>query len=134
MGNIILMVYLGDRVAPEIQNSELNSPRLFFRNPQEREHKMSFEPVPKVAKRHGVSPEQIHSVRLKGEIPEWMEKRGTRWVVDETNTSFKVFLQSKIRRAMNTKQGIKKKKKKKEIERQGLELLGEEETRRLQEL
>lgn len=90
--------------------------------------------VADAARKFGVKSSQIHSVRLQGTIPDWMEKRQNKWLVDDESRDLFFFLKSKSRKARAGKQGSLKRKRKKKLKESKELSLSMEETERLQEI
>lgn len=90
--------------------------------------------VKRAAEKYGLNSDLIHSARHSGEIPEWMEKRGTRWFVDDELNSFQLFIKSKIKHSSAAKRGHKNHDRNQEMEKSKDKVLSLTETERLQEL
>jgi hypothetical protein len=95
---------------------------------------MAMIEVVKAAKNHGVRTSQIHSARLDGNVPRWMEKRGVNWYVDDKDNDFILFLKSKIKKSNIVTFGKARAKRKQEIGSTELSILSMDETQKLQEL
>jgi hypothetical protein len=95
---------------------------------------MAFVEVSRAAKNQGIRSQQVHSVRLKGTVPKWMEKRGKKWFVDETDIGFLLYLKSKVKKSVQVTRGVVRARRKATIVNGATEVLSSPETQRLQEL
>lgn len=95
---------------------------------------MAWMDVAKAAKKHNVLTNQIHSVRNSGIVPEWMEKRGIKWFVDDKHPGFVLHLKSKVKKAIAARVGHAKIKRKESMDKSEVDILSSPETLRLQEL
>lgn len=95
---------------------------------------MAWIEVARAAASRGIKSSQIHSVRLSGGIPIWMDKRGNKWFVDDASQGFLLHLKSKKKREISAKSGVVRAKRKERLEETKINALAMDETERLQEL
>lgn len=89
--------------------------------------------VSKAAHEHDVKSSQIHSVRLDGEIPEWMEKRGTMWYVNTDAEGFHLHLRKKIKKSTSAKFGHERTRRRADLKKDKEERPLSEELAKLEE-